>query len=53
MMNDVIGGKIEFEDGSSELADELNKQSFTVNELNPNSYFKKHGVATFELKSQI
>ena len=52
-MNDVIGGKIEFEDGSSELADELNKQSFTINELNPNSYFKKHGVATFELKSQI
>ena len=52
-MNDVIGGKIEFEDGPSELADELNKQSFTVNELNPNSYFKKHGVATFELKSQI
>jgi len=26
-MNDVIGRKIEFEDGSSELADELNKQS--------------------------
>ena len=52
-MNDVIGEKIEFEDGPSELADELNKQSFTVNELNPNSYFKKHGVATFELKSQI
>ncbi len=52
-MNDVIGGKIEFEDGPSELADELNKQSFTVNELNPNSYFKKHGVATFDLKNQI
>ena len=52
-MNDIIGGKIEFEDGPSELADELNKQSFTVNELNPNSYFQKHGVATFELKSQI
>ena len=52
-MNDVIGRKIEFEDGSSELADELNKQSFTANELNPNSYFKTHGVATFDLKSQI
>jgi len=52
-MNDVIGEKIEFEDGPSELADELNRQSFTVNELNPNSYFKKHGVATFDLKNQI
>ena len=52
-MNDVIGRKIEFEDGPSELADELNRQSFTVNELNPNSYFKKHGVATFDLKNQI
>ena len=52
-MNDVIGGKIEFEDGPSELADELNKQAFTVNELNPNSYFKTQGVATFDFKSQI
>ena len=52
-MNDVIGGKIEFEDGPSELADELNKQSFTANELNPNSYFKTQGVATFDFKSQI
>lgn len=52
-MNNVIGGKIEFEDGYSELANELNKQIFTVEELNSNSYFKTHGDATFELKSQI
>ena len=52
-MNDVIGGKIEFEDGYSELADELNKQSFTEKQLNPNSYFKKHGTATLDLKTQI
>ena len=52
-MNDIIGGKIEFEDGPSELADELNKQTFTVNELNPNSYFKIHGGATLDLKSKI
>ena len=30
LMNDVIGGKIEFEEGYSELANELNKQTFTV-----------------------
>lgn len=52
-MNDVIGGKIEFEDGPSELADELNKQTFTVNELNSNSYFKIHGKASFDLKDKI
>lgn len=52
-MNDVIGGKIEFVDGPSELADELNKQLFTVNELNPNSYFKTHGGATLDLKNKI
>ena len=52
-MNDVIGGKIEFEDGPSELADELNKQIFTVNELNSNSYFKIHGTASFDLKDKI
>ena len=39
-MNDVIGGKIEFEDGPSNLADELNKQSFTSEQLNSNSYYK-------------
>lgn len=53
LMNDVIGGKIEFEDGPSQLADELNKQLFTVNQLNPNSYFKIHGVATQDFRSQI
>ena len=53
LMNDVIGGKIEFEDGPSQLADELNKQLFTVDQLNPNSYFKIHGVATQDFRSQI
>lgn len=52
-MNDVIGEKIEFEDGPSELADELNKQTFTAKELNSNSYFKIHGTASFDLKDKI
>lgn len=52
-MNDVIGGKIEFEDGYSELANELNKQTFTAEQLSENSYFKIHGTATFDLKKQI
>ena len=52
-MNEVIGGKIEFEDGYSELANELNKQTFTTSELSENSYYKIHGESTFELKEKI
>lgn len=53
LMNDVIGGKIEFEDGYSELANELNKQTFTSKELNSNSYFKIHGEENYELRDKI
>lgn len=53
LMNDVIGGKIEFEDGPSALAEELNNQSFTIEQLNENSYYKIHGQSTFELKNTI
>ncbi len=52
-MNDIIGGKIEFEDGYSELAEELNKQTFTVSELSEKSYYKIHGQSTLKLKEQI
>ena len=52
-VNDVIDGKIEFEDGYSELANELNKQEFTASELNENSYFKIHGIKNLELKNKI
>ena len=52
-MNEVIHGNIEFEDGESKLADELNKQSFTVNDLNKDSYVKIHGLKTPILKEKI
>lgn len=52
-MNDVICGKIEFEDGYSELADKLNEQSFTAKQLKSNSYFKIHGIENIELKNKI
>jgi RNA polymerase sigma-70 factor (ECF subfamily) len=45
--------KIEFEDGSSKLADELNKRSFTEDNLNESSYYKIQGPTTFELKEKI
>ncbi len=52
-MNDVIKGNIEFENGYSELAEQLNKQSFTIDQLNANSYFKIHGKENLILKNQI
>jgi len=52
-MNDVVKGKIEFDDGDSPLADELNKQSFTAKELSNNSYYKIHGQSTSKLRSEI
>ncbi|MCI8310175.1 MAG: sigma-70 family RNA polymerase sigma factor [Clostridia bacterium] len=53
LINDVIGGPIEFEDGYSELANELNKQTFKEKELSKDSYFKIHGESSFELKEKI
>ena len=52
-MNEVIKGQIEFVDGYSELANELNKQSFTAEELSEESYYKIYGKSSLKLKQQI
>ena len=53
-MNDVVKEKVEFKDGESELANELNKQSFKADQLSEKSYFKIHGQAMGEdLKNKI
>lgn len=52
-MNDVIGGKVEFIDGNTELLAELNKQTFKANQLSDKSYFKTHGNSSLELKNKI
>ena len=53
LMDEVIKGKVEFEDGDSELADELNKQSFKATELSEDAYYKTYGKATQKLKEKI
>lgn len=53
LMDELVGGPIEFEDGESELAEELNKQSFTVKDLSEDSYYKKFGETSLELKKEI
>lgn len=50
---DDLGSKIEFEDGESKLADELNNQSFTKDMLNENSYYIAKGIVSSKLKTQI
>ena len=53
-MNDVVKEKVEFKDGESELANELNKQSFKADQLSEKSYFKIHGQAMGkDLKNKI
>lgn len=52
LIND-LGSEIEFEDGESKLADELNNQSFTKDMLNENSYYIAKGNISPELKTQI
>ncbi len=44
---------IEFVDGNPPLADELNKQKFTKEDLNENSYYIKVGKMTLNLKKEI
>lgn len=53
LMDNIVGGPVEFTNGSSKLADELNKQDFKANMLSENSYYTAHGIMTKALKNTI
>ncbi len=53
LMDNVVKAPIAFTDGSSQLAEELNRQEFTKEILSDNSYYIAHGVANTNLKNQI
>ena len=53
IMDNIVKGKIEFEDGPSNLADELNKRNFTKDELSENSYLTIFGPGTNEFREEI
>ena len=53
LMDNVVKAPIEFTDGPSNLAEELNKQEFTKEMLSDSSYYTAHGVANMNLKEQI
>lgn len=52
-MNQRVGGKVEFEDGESDLLNELNKKSFTKEMLSSDYYYIKIEKTTPELKNTI
>ena len=52
LKNDLAKQDIKFAE-NSEVVDNLNKGTFTVDELSEESYYKKYGTPTLELKAEI
>lgn len=48
-----LGGPIEFEEGNSDFANDLNKQSFTKDMLNEDSYYIGQGIISPKLHKKI
>ena len=53
LKNDIIKAPVEFKDGKSDLAKNLNKEGFTVNDISDDSYYKNKGVMTPDFKKEI
>ncbi len=52
MIDEVIGTKPVFEE-SLPIAENLNKQTFTANDLSEKYYYKKYGIKNLDLKAEI
>ena len=52
LKNDLAKQDIEFAE-NSDVVDNLNKGTFTTNELSESSYYKTYGIPTLELKAEI
>lgn len=53
LMDQFVNGKVEFEEGNTELVNELNRQSFNKEQLSEEDYYIKVGKTTPELKEEI
>ena len=53
LVNELVKNPIEFKGYKSVMAEELNKQSFTVEDLSDSAYYKKWGATSPELKAEI
>ena len=51
--NNIIRDKIQFVEGESQLADELNKQIFNKNMISDKDYYVKVGITSEKLKEEI
>ena len=52
-LDEVVKGEVTFEDGESDLVNELNKKIFTKDMLNKDDYYIKVGKTTPELRENI
>ena len=52
-INELLKGPAKFVDGNPLIADQLNKQSFSVADLSPAAYYKKWGLVSPKLKQEI
>lgn len=53
LIEQITKGKVEFEEGNTELVNELNKQSFKKEQLSEEDYYIKVGKTTPKLKEEI
>ena len=53
LMNDIVKKPIVFKGEKNLLAENLNKQGFITEDLNENSFYKKHGFMTPSLKEEM
>ena len=53
LIDEVIKHPVEFTTGKSAMADKLNEKAFTVDDLSENSYYKKWGLASLQIKKEI
>lgn len=52
LKNDIAKQDIKFSE-NSDIVEHLNKGTFTIDELSEDSYYKKYGTPTLELKAEI
>ena len=53
LVNELIKHPVEFVGYKSNIAENLNKQSFTVNDISEDAYYKKLGLASPVMKKEI
>lgn len=53
LVDDIIKAPVEFIDYKSPLAESLNKKGFMTSDISDDSYYKKYGYMTPELKKEI